>query len=306
MPPAIPGVSVSVTAAAAERAASWLARAWADRDVDDSSLAVEALGLGYLCRLLCKSTSGIADELESDITRAIGAPTWAAANLFTSLLAAAGALRHGNGVAASAEEYLRLLDELAAESLTGANGVLVCLALHGAESGVRVRARTGVAFDVHLLHGSADHVRRFLADIETSSAFGTTIIRVEPPVPILIEGAAIAALRAYDLPLAMRLLRARLYVCDRRSPGLSVGFDFLRSSQCDDGGFGDFDTALAQMAGRGDRNGPLQLKLPVTLQALWTMAELEDPAFRLVRSAFPGLKRRMSHQGMADADHDAD
>jgi len=259
-----------------------------------------------LCRLLCRSASVIAGEVEAAVARAVPVPAWASANLLTSLIAVAAAVREGNGVASSAAQYLRLLDELGEESLHGANGVLVRLALHGTDDGVRWRPRTGAPPDVHRLHGSADHMRQFLADIEMSCAFGLTGVRAEPPVPILIEGAAIAALRTYDLPLGMRLLRARRYVDDRLSPGTSVGFDFLRLSQCDDGSFGDFDTALMQMAARRDRNRHLQLKLPVTLQALWTMAELEDPTFLLVRSVFRELGLRASYQRIWDADREAD
>lgn len=287
MSTAIPSVSLSVTAAAAERAVAWLAQAWADRDDDDPGLAVDALALSHFCRLLCRNASAIA-EVENSIARAIPAPAWTASNLLTSLIAAVGVLREGNHVASSAAQYLRLLDELGPENLDGANGVLVRVALHGADREVRMCARMGASIDMHMLRGNSEQVRTFLANIEMSSAFGMRAVRAEPPVPILIEGAAIAALRAYDLPLGMRFLRAKQYVCERCSAGASVGFDFLQLSQCDDGSFGDYDTALAQMAARGDRNGPLQIKLPVTLQALWTMAELEDPAFRLVRSEFSG------------------
>jgi hypothetical protein len=303
MPTASAGVSLSMTAAAADRAGSWLLRAWAEREVDDAALAVDALALSHVCRLLCGSMSAIADEVQSSVARSIPAPAWASSSLLTGLIAAVGVSCEGSGVTSGAEQYLQLLDELEPESLTGPNGVLLRIALHGAE---RAAARTGAALDAHRLLATTGRVREFLADIETSSAFGTTIIQVEPPVPILLEGAAVAALRTYDLPLGMRFLRARRYVHDRSSHGLSAGFDFVRSSQCDDGSFGDFDTALAQMAARGDRNAILRLKLPVTLQALWTMAELEEPAFRLIRSAFHGLDRAMSYDRMPDADRQTD
>ena len=155
-------------------------------------------------------------------------------------------------------------------------------ALHGVDT----VAPAGALPDVQLLYAGDDRRRQFLAEVEAESAFGSRIIRAAPPLPALIEGAAIAALRAYGLPLGMRLLRARRYLCDRPSAGTLAGFDFLRLGQCDDGSFGEFDAALAQMAARGDCNGALRLKLPVTLQALWTMAELEDPDFLLVRSVF--------------------
>ena len=115
-----------------------------------------------------------------------------------------------------------------------------------------------------------------------------------------------AAFRAYDLPLAMRLLRARLYVQHSRSLGVATGLDFVRSSQCPDGSFGDFETALARMAARGDPDGEFRLKLPITLQALWTMAEIEDPSFRLLRVVFAGVDAPSSCGGWHDADRRSD
>lgn len=273
--------TASVSTAAAARALAWLGEAWAGRDADDAGLAVDALALSRVCRLLCGNAGDMADTVDAAIARAFPVPEWTASNLLTGLIAAVGAVRDGSARAASAEEYLQMLDEVG--SVEGANGVLVRMALHGAEPGTG----RAVPLDVHLLHGSGEEMRTLLAANEMASAFGMRALDAALPLPILLEGAAIAAFRAYDLPLGMRLLRARGYVGAARSAGIAAGFDFLRLSQCDDGSFGDFDTALAQMAARKDANGPLRLKLPVTLQALWTMAELEDPAFRLVRAAFP-------------------
>jgi hypothetical protein len=298
---ALADVAMPFTAAAAERAAVWLVRTWADRDVDDSVLAVEALALGHVCRLLCPSTSVIADEVATSVALAVPTPDWTGPNLLSSLLASVGALGGRRNTASSADQYLRLLEELLPESANAANTVLVRLALYGVE-GLAPLAGRGDSCDARRLRGDADNMRQSLADIETSTVFGTRAMQSDPAVSIVLEGAAIAALRTYDLPMAMRLLRARRYLGDAASYGMAVGFDFLRCCQGFDGGFGDFDTSLSQMVARGDSNGALRLKLPVTLQALWTMAELEEPGFRLAASAFPGLRRRTT----ANADPGAD
>jgi len=274
-------------AAAARSAIAWLARVDTERWADDPGVVVDALAVSRVCRLLCRDVGSLADTVGARIARACPTPIWTASNLLPGLIAATGALGVETVAARSAKEYLLMLEELQPASLKGPNDILVRMALHGADRGASLAASIAVMPAAALLEGGPDQIRKLLAAIELSSAFGIKPIGVEPPVPILIEGAALAAFRAYDLPLGMRLLRAARYLCTGPSTGMSVGLDFLRFSQCDDGSFGDYDTALAQMAARGDPNGALHLKLPVTLQALWTMAELEDPSFRLVRSAFP-------------------
>jgi len=279
----------SIAAAAARRAIAWLAGVGADRCTEDAGVTVDALALSHVCRLLCRDVCDLADTFDASIARARPMPIWTASNLLTGLIAAAGAFGGETVTARSAKEYLLMLEELGPASLTGPNGVLVRMALYGEDRGIRVPVPIAMMPDATQLQGGPDQVRKLLAAIELSSAFGMKTVSAEPPLPILIEGAALAALRAYDLPLGMRLLRAARYLCAEQSAGVSVGLEFLRFSQCDDGSIGDYDTALAQMAARSEPSGVLHLKLPVTLQALWTMAELEDPAFRLVRSAFPGF-----------------
>jgi len=274
------------SAAPAERAALWIAQAWSERDADDAALAVDALALGHLCRLLAPDAAGVVSELEDAVGRAVAQPAWPAANLMMALLAAAGAVHEGNAFAASAGEYLQILGELHDCAARGTNDVLLRAAFYGADDCMSFDLRVAVTG----VHGDVDEVRGVLDAIEASSSFGTAPLHSEEPLPLLLEGAAVAAFRAYDLPRGMRLLRARSYVRDEPSPGLAAGLEFVRSAQCDDGSFGDYDTALAQMAAHGERNAVLRLKTPVTMQALWTIAELESPSFRLVDAALAPLR----------------
>jgi hypothetical protein len=296
IPTANPRPSASITAAAAERAAAWLVQAWNDRDADDPGLAVGVLALSHLCRLLCGSA--VPGDIDKAVAHAVPEPAWAASNMLTCLTAAVGAVCEKSDLAASAERYLGMLGELESELDDSANATLVRLALHGSDR--PVASRIAAPSDVLLLRGNPAKLQQFLSEIEMSSRFGTAPVVAEPPSCILLEGIAIAAFRAYDLPLAMRLMRARLYIGDCGSAGVRMGIHFLKHSQCDDGSFGDYDSALAHMAARGHRDGPLQIKLPVTLQALWTLAELEDPNFRLVRSAFLDLNLAGSRQQVAN------
>jgi hypothetical protein len=295
--------NLPVTAAAVSRAIEWLIEAWDTREATE--FAIDALALARVCGLLNPGALQASDRVSLAIARG-PAPVWGRASLLPSLIAAAAAVR-ANGLTQDAMEYLRLLGELQDEA-NGANGALLRLALHGTESITNTpKEASDTALDFGLLRsGKRDDVARLLATIETATLFGRVQRPFAEPLSALLDGAVIAAFRAYDLPLAMRLLRARLYVQRSRSLGVATGFDFVRLSQCPDGSFGDFETALARMAARGDPNGELRLKLPITLQALWTMAEIEDPSFRLLYVVFARTDGPSPHGGWHDADGRSD
>jgi hypothetical protein len=270
------------TAAAARHAAAWLREAWGDGE-GKAEFVVEALALGHLCDIL-------AGEKVSPGARAIACadpdPAWTEAHLATSLLAAAAVLGTGGPIGRSALAYLSALDE-AAEHLpeTEPNSGLLQLALHGCvkRDGVFPAAFVPVRPEppTLLLHD--------VAAIEAASLFGTVPVRSGAASGLLLEGAAVAAFRTYDLGLGMRILRARRYLDERRSPGLDMAFDFLRLAFAADGSFGDLDSAISGLAAAGSPCPALRLKLPLTLQALWTLAELEDPRFRLVKAALADI-----------------
>lgn len=277
------------TALAADRAALWLA-AVAAQAAAESGLALEAIALSQICRLLSSRHVSVLETAETAIASAVPEPRFAAANLLTALLAAKACVRQGNPAAPAAADYLDLLGELPRTTWQGANGVLVRLALGADAPSSSATPATPVLQD--LADGSLTCLRRYLDAVETASAFGTRSAALPPPHAILMEGAALAALRSYDLPLGLRLLRARHYAKPGRSAGATACMAFVRNAQNADGSFGDFDTALARLSAAGDRAGALAIKLPVTSQALWTLAELENPAFRLVRHIFSGRVAR--------------
>jgi hypothetical protein len=269
------------TTAAAGRATGWLARAWSNRDADDASVAVDVLALSELCRLL--AGKDLPDRIDKEVAEAVSEPAWPASSMTTCLVAAVAAIRAGSRLAASARRYLDMLGELASELPRSPNATLLRHVLYGSD---RLSAYQRLPSpDRLVLRDGTERLRQFVAEIETASAFGTRAVITEPASAPLLEGAAIAAFRLHDLPLAMRVLRARLYIDVPDAAGLRMCFHCLQHKQCPDGSFGDYDSALAQIAATGERDGALRLKLPVTFQALWTMAEYEHPEFRLVRSA---------------------
>ena len=276
-----PVVPLATAETAATRAAHWLARQVADGASIDAGKAMDALALVQVCRLVAGGECAAADSASGAVARAFPDLPWTGAPLSTSLLAAAAALREGGGIARRAGDYLQAFGELDDDLLEGANGAFVRLAL-GRASVVIAPPPPGL-----LLAGAAG-IASFVDAVEAASRFGTVALSVEDPAPVLLEGAAMAALRAYDLPRGMRMLRARQYIEKVDQGGLAAGLDFVRLLQCDDGSFGDFDTAAAQLAADRRPDGELTLKLPVTWQSIWTLAELEEPGFRLAAAAFPG------------------
>lgn len=153
MPAAMPVALPCVTAAAAGLAARWLAET--AHSIDHPALAVDALALGALCRLLNDSAAGAADEMETSIARNFPNPSWASASLLPGLIAATAALRPASRLAASAAQYLSLLDELDPDSLTGANGILVRFALRSVRGGAPVTVTKAAALDAQLFGASA-------------------------------------------------------------------------------------------------------------------------------------------------------
>lgn len=282
----------SGTAAAARRASRWLREAWGDGE-GRTEFVVEALALGHLCDVL-------AGEAQSPATFAIASadpdPAWARPSLAAGLLGAAAALRAGGPIGRSAQAYVGALEE-AAEQLpaTEPNRCFVTLALSGC--GTPEGAR-GTGF-VPVRSAPPELLRHDVAAIEVASLFGTVPVESGGASALLLEGAALAAFRIYDLGLGMRILRARRYLDARGSPGIDMASDFLRLGFAADGSFGDCDTAIAALAARGATHPALRLKLPLTLQALWTLAELEDPGFRLVQDATGDIRRQGRRAGDA-------
>jgi hypothetical protein len=238
----------------------------------DDKTAIECLALAHLCRILDPSPATL------DAWRAIAggarAPNWLASDLLTGLIAAAGALADAPPLAPGAADYVRLLAELDATDSLPQNAALVQLALRG-DPGVASAQTDALALERAPQDACGLAVVAETASaIEVASRYGRVALACEPPLPILLEGASLAALRAYDLPLGMRVLRARRYLGAADTPGVAAAGEFLVSSQGCDGGFGDYESAVAAIAARGGGDGDAQLRLPVTLQALWTLAEI--------------------------------
>jgi hypothetical protein len=279
----------------AEYALTFAANEW-ERSGESAQLAVGVLAIAAVAVVLGADAT-LARALAASVLTATPAPRFAEAPLFTALTAAVAAfeVRGGGGFTS---EYVELLSQHTDGSAGDTNALLLEFALHGAP----LERPVGVTLDISpalLSSGKPECVTSVVHTIETWSAYGTKPLRIDAPFAELPTGAALSKFRAYDLPLAMRLTRAVRYLTPETDAALAACAAFIRSSQGDDGGFGDYDTALATLARRGHTGVKSSIRCAVTLDALWTMAELVSPDCRVVRSLFGdgGLVRAAKHAG---------
>lgn len=260
-------------------AARWLHGAWTPGIRSDPPAVIAALALAQVCRTIAPSSAASVDPVVADAMAGDDGLDFTSADLTTALLAAA----HGGDEAAA---YLEMLAELV-DNNSGRR--TAALALYGparVPAGRTSLRRTSIAPPPGGMLASVD---RFADDVETVTAHGTRRAAGAAPQPLtlLIEGAALHATHRYDLPRAMRCVRTCAYLGASDSPGTRQAVEFIRLSHCSDGSFGDYESAFARL-----RDGPrgvakaAVIKLHVTLQALWTLAELGDREWRLFARAF--------------------
>jgi hypothetical protein len=289
--------AISSSSRASIRAAQWLSYSWDSSHKDSPVLAHGALALAEICTALNSDNVRLVETVIKDIL-AEDRLNFAATDLVTALVSAAPIIKADTSPAQSSlHVYLDLLGEIIPLSAQDANGLIARMALEGVAPMEADASAPLMEIDLSLLRsGRVEDTKRVLDRIEVETRFGTRAVRVRTPLPELMEGAGIHALSMYDLPLGMRCLRARCYL-DGESPlAIETGADFLRLSQCSDGSFGDFEAAIRKMNRKyRQTEGELHIKLPVTFQSLWTLAEIEDHSFRLFRYVFGTHGLRSAH-----------
>jgi hypothetical protein len=281
-------IAISISSRASVGAAHWLSHSWNSSHNASPVLALGALALAEICSAL---NSGSACLVETVIREILAEDklNFAATDLVTALVSAAAIIKADTSPARSSlHTYLELLGEINSLSTQDANAVIVRMALKGVALTEDDACAPLLEIDLSLLRsGRVEDTKGVLERIEVETRFGTRAAHASAPLPELLEGAGIHALSMYDLPLGMRCLRARCYLDDESPLAIDAGVDFLRLSQCSDGSFGDFEAAIRKMSCKyRESEAELHMKLPVTFQSLWTLAEMEDPSFRLFRYVF--------------------
>jgi hypothetical protein len=262
-----------------EHAAEWLSENWPYGETLAPELVHRGLALAQVCRAIDPATSATTDAVVANaLERELD---FVAPDLMTALLSAALAI--GAGVE-SAVAYRAILGEVVnAGPVRDERAVAVRLALEGAVAG-EVRVSLAELGPRWFRASARDDRDRALATVETRTSFGTRRALAEDPLALLLEGAALHAARRYDLPGVLRCLRACAYLGAQTGLGCQAAARFVRLSRREDGAFGHYETSISNLRHdrRANPTSVLALRLAVTMQALWTFAELEDPQWRLL------------------------
>lgn len=138
---------------------------------------------------------------------------------------------------------------------------------------------------LELLH--RDDLRRQLVDVVAGA---TWLGGRAAPAPVrsalcdVVEVLALQAFKDYDLIAGCELLRTLRYLGANDGLATAFAIDYLLSQQRDDGCFGYLADELARSEAS---SGDLSVYLPVTVSAIWAVAEAAIPGFRLVPAPPP-------------------
>ena len=122
---------------------------------------------------------------------------------------------------------------------------------------------------------TADNVTRLLLTSESSTAYGSRPVELpadEGWIPELLLALAAERAHAYDLVSASRLARAAVHL-DAQTAGRADLVEVLVAHQHPAGGFGLFGDATPGPSGQGDPAVESDLRLRLSVDVLWTVAE---------------------------------
>lgn len=267
------GVGPSIDGAAAQaarRVLDWLAGI--DEELDGTICApADVIALD----LLCHRVIGGAPEDPLD-----AAQRWTggqeldltAGSLLSGLLVATEVRRRRAG-SDLVRSYFAPLSELKPDLEAPTRG-LVDAALGEGPGRESSPSRRGDVMPV-ALDGAGD-LDAALGLVEAETRFGLLPARLDPIDRILLEGEMIYAFQRKDVGLALRAMRALLYVEATDSLGFRSARTTLHALQWSDGTFGDYQRRAGDMRLLSGRVG-------LAFAVIWTMAEMEGDRFRLVR-----------------------
>ena len=274
-------------AAASAGALEWVASVREPIAAGDSRAQLRAVAICGVCRDLAPRHERRTRNLAREFLRMLDAAPSAAllpsggALLLLAYLAATRFALPAAGLAgyarAAADVLRRSRPELADGDLIACATLLWHLKLIDKQP-----RRPRVNTDALVFTGAGKPAARAaIGALEAATAFGMARVSVSDALADALDGAAMAGLQDYDLDFACQALRARAYVSNRRGLASQTALRFLLSNQDVDGSFGFFDDAIARTVRGIDPR--LELKMPVTLACLWTIAEMHLAGYRLFR-----------------------
>ncbi len=121
-------------------------------------------------------------------------------------------------------------------------------------------------------------VDRTLQAVETASCFGQSKPVDQPWLNSQCDAIMVWATRRYDLPLALRSLRAKQYLDQSATLAVKTTQEFIALQQCADGSFGDYASclqALTQKHHAQQAQIEFNIKIKLAIQVLWTAYEVD-------------------------------
>jgi hypothetical protein len=269
----------SIASTGARKISNWLV---AGVELISGEHIVNILALSKLCLLINKSTDLPLEKYVSSLLKNNGHINYAGNSLFTALLANSLILVRGDSdQVAGAKEYLSILEEVGDINFNELNKTMLNLVFANGQSDITNEINIDIpSFETDI----SKMITHVLDQIEVKTKFGLNAVNCDMVFVSRIEGMIIYSMQVYDIPLAMRCLRARNYLGAAQSFAIETGLDFIRHQFCSDGSFGDFQTALAEIEDTSrKRSICFEIKLSVAIQVLWTLYELDHPDNNLFR-----------------------
>lgn len=121
-------------------------------------------------------------------------------------------------------------------------------------------------------------VERTLHVVETASSFGQNKPINQAWLNSQCDAIMVWACRRYDLPLALRSLRAKQYLDRNETLAVKTTQEFIALQQCADGSFGDYASclqALTQQHQAQQAQIEFNIKIKLATQVLWTTYEVD-------------------------------
>ena len=256
---------------AASRLLPWLQSMPKDQDIQQR---IQLLALLRLCTLNNEVQASEFHQVAQTVLN-YGPPLdYTKGDLLVTLLACDLAEEVGSPLQVkSAKQYTSFLKELWEEGVYPSNTDL----LNSIFSKGKAKQPQKITVRLERFTKNRDaEILKILEKVERSSSFGSVPIEADAYGILNIETMALRAIRNYDIPLAMRCIRSRLYLSTADSLLLRTSLAFIESQQCFDGSFGDFDADVLKVSTVEERNAILmKIKSVVSFQIMWTLLEFK-------------------------------
>ncbi len=133
-----------------------------------------------------------------------------------------------------------------------------------------------------LLTGSEEDGLEIVRKIDFITCYGKYTVESPNGLDIVIESIMMNCLQQYKLEKACNFLRVLSYLGREDSLAIRTAQQFIFTNQEFEGGFGFFDKQIKLLSSKvPEQQARLQIKIPISLTCLWTLAESRLTNYRL-------------------------